>query len=97
MPSRRNSGWKQTWKSVPSCLPDAFSIIGRSTSSTVPGTSVERNTKVCTWSTVGQRRAELARQPQHGGLVLAAVGGRRRADADQRHLAVAQGLRRRRW
>ena len=45
----------------------------------------------------GQRCAQFPRQPQHRRLILAAVGGRRRADADQRDLAAAQRLAPDRW
>jgi hypothetical protein len=46
VPSRRNSGFMQTPKSVPAFRPDSRSMIGIRWSSTVPGMTVLRITMV---------------------------------------------------
>ena len=43
---------------------------------------------------VAHRRAEILREPEHRRLILAAVGRRRRADADERDLARQDGFAR---
>ena len=96
VPSRRNSGWKQRWKPAPSRLPDSRSTIGRTTSSTVPGASVERNTTTCELGLVPHRAAEIAGKRENRGQVLAAVRCRRRADADQRDFRATDRVARRR-
>ena len=55
--ARRNSGLDASSKPVPTVLPDSRSRAGRTSSSLVPGGTVERTTTVCTgqpsaWSPV---------------------------------------------
>ena len=58
--ARRNSGLDASSKPVPTVLPDSRSRTGRTSSSLVPGGTVERTTTVCTGAEVARARPTAA-------------------------------------
>ena len=84
-------------KSTPDFLPLALSRMGSIFSSSGAGLHRGADHDGVELALGLQRRADLFGQPQDGAQVLAAIGGRRRAHAHERHLACRAPPARHRW